>query len=136
MKRITVNIVRDAYARMGYQPCRGEWRQEKEPREGGRDPVELACPQTTLLELAGLISHDEEGPNIETAADDEWGTAYANGFRDGWDGLESRTARDCTIYGPTGWEEYELGYADGAAAAAEIIEADPDEPPAVEVAAV
>jgi hypothetical protein len=127
MKRITIDAVRTAYARMGYQPVRGEWHVEGEPRQDGREPVYLACPQTTLLELEGLICHHEEGPNIETAADDEWGTAYANGFRDGWDGLDSRTAESCAVYGPRGREDYELGFNDGTAAAAEMIKQVPDE---------
>ena len=121
MKRITLDTVRAAYARMGYQPVRDEWHLEGDPREDGREPAYYACPQTTILELEGLISHDEEGPNIETTADDEWGAAYAQGFRDGWDGLDPRPAFLCAGYGPDGPNEYELGFADGCAAASEYI---------------
>jgi hypothetical protein len=118
MNRITVSVVRDAYARMGYQPCQGEWRREGK-RQGRTVPVEMACPQATILELEGLITHDEEGPNIETAADDEWGAAYANGFRDGWDSLDSnpRFATDS----PQDRADYGQGFEDGRAAASELL---------------
>lgn len=77
MKRITIEMIRAAYSRMGYQPIKEDWHKAGElPQEDG-GVTYFACPQTTILELAGLISHDEEGPNIESAADDEWGSAYA-----------------------------------------------------------
>ena len=124
MNRITVSIVRTAYARMGYEPCQGEWRCAGEPRKGRRDPVEMACPQTTILELAGLISHDEEGADIETAADDQWGIAYANGFRDGWDGLEPNTR--FAAKSPRDRVDYDQGFEDGEAAASELLPAQVD----------
>lgn len=107
MLRITTKAIRTAYARMGYRPCQGEWRQEEN----------LACPQTTILELEGLISSDEEGANIETAADDHWGIGYANGFRDGWDGLDFLSRVGANMHGP----EYEIGFNDGQAAAEELL---------------
>ena len=122
MKRITIETVRAAYSRMGYQPITEDWHSEGEPRKDGKEPVYFACPQTTILEVAGLISHDEEGPNIETAADDEWGSAYANGFRDGRDGLSPRAVPSGTFNCPADASNYELGHADGCAAAAEIFQ--------------
>jgi hypothetical protein len=119
MKRITIEVVQAAYSRMGYQPIKEDWYSEGEPRKEG-EAVYFACPQTTILELAGLISHDEEGPNIESAADDEWGSAYANGFRDGWDGLSPRAVPTGTFPCPADWSNYELGHADGCAAAGEF----------------
>jgi hypothetical protein len=107
MFQITVEAIRSAYVHMGYQPCQGEWRKEED----------LACPQTTILELEGLISSGEDGADIETAADDRWGVGYANGFRDGWDGLGFLSRVGTNMLGP----DYELGFNDGLAAATELL---------------
>jgi hypothetical protein len=45
------------------------------------------------------------------------GTAYANGFRDGWDGLGFLSRVGSNLFGP----DYELGFNDGRATAAELL---------------
>ena len=97
--RITVDEVRAAYEKCGLSPIRKFWL-----LDGSR----LCCPQTAILASDGLdvfVLTD-----LCTPAAKRWGSDYAAGFRDGFDG------REC--YGDH--PEWKQAHADGVAVAAAI----------------
>ena len=97
--RITVDEVRAAYAKCGMKPLRGGW----------ITPDGCCCPQVALL--LSEFPDSIDWMDFITPAAQQWGSGYAEGFRNGVDGAKNLNCEH---------DGYRQGFIDGVAVAAAI----------------